>query len=167
MPEPKIQYFEEDQHFPNSALGVLIYRAALHGEAASAEALEALFARNGWPPQWRAGIYPYHHYHSSAHEALGVASGNAKIMLGGPHGRAYEISAGDVVVLPAGVAHRRLSASADFLVVGAYPPGQKMDLLRGRPGERPEADENIANVPLPETDPVLGRDGALMRLWPA
>lgn len=76
-----------------------------------------------------------------------------------------EVEAGDVIVIPAGVAHKRESASADFLVVGAYPPGQKWDLLRGEDGERPEADERIAEVPLPQTDPVGGAAGPLLRAW--
>lgn len=72
---------------------------------------------------------------------------------------------GDAIVLPAGVGHKLLHASADFLVVGAYPPGQDWDLLRGEPGERVRAAENIARVPLPEGDPVQGADGPLTELW--
>jgi uncharacterized protein YjlB len=69
-------------------------------------------------------------------------------------------------VIPAGVAHQRVLASTDFLVVGCYPPGQEdWDLLRGNPEDRPKADENIANVPLPETDPVAGKEGALLQHW--
>lgn len=157
--------FDDDGIFPNSVLPVLIYEAAQEKEQAGPEAMEQLFEGNGWPPQWRAGIYDYHHYHSTAHECLGIARGNARIMLGGPQGREFDIASGDVVVIPAGVAHRRLSASADFLVVGAYPPSENWDLLRGEVGERPKADDNIGKVPLPTTDPVGGDKGPLMEQW--
>ena len=162
---PIEERFADDGTFPNSRLPLLIYRAAVAAAEASPEAMEALFARNGWPPQWRSGIYPFHHYHSTAHEVLGIAGGSAQLMLGGPEGRAFDVSAGDVIVIPAGVGHRRLSSSVDFLVVGGYPPGQHWDLLRGEPGERPRADENIARVPMPASDPVEGSEGGLLSAW--
>jgi len=37
--------------------------------------------------------------------------------------------------------------------------------LRGRAGERPQADANIARVPLPAGDPVFGRAGPLREQW--
>ncbi|HTJ56900.1 MAG TPA: cupin domain-containing protein [Devosiaceae bacterium] len=163
--QPITEHFADDGMFPNSRLPLLIYRAAIAPERATPQGMEALFEENGWPPQWRSGIYPFHHYHSTAHEVLGIARGKAHLALGGPKGREFDVSAGDVIVIPAGVAHRRLSSSSDFLVVGGYPPGQDWDLLKGEPGERPTADGNIARVPVPETDPVGGREGALPRLW--
>jgi len=163
--EVETAVFADDGTFPNSALPLLVYRGAIDPEAASAEAFEALFDGNGWPAQWRSNVFTYHHFHSTAHECLGVAAGEAELMLGGPQGRAFAVVAGDVIVIPAGVAHQKLTASADFLVVGAYPPGQDWDLLRGEPGERPLADRNIASVPLPGTDPVTGATGVLKEMW--
>lgn len=160
-----LEFFADDGRFPNSTLPVVIYRQALAGAAVSAEALEALFDGNGWPSQWRAGVFDYHHFHSTAHECLGVARGRATLKLGGPEGRDFELGPGDVVILPAGTAHCRLTADPDFLVVGAYPPGQNFDLLRGIAGERPGADQRIANVPLPRTDPVGGAGGAVVEKW--
>jgi len=161
MTEPTLEHFADDGTFPNSRLPLLIYRAAV--VAPSPEAMEALFGGNGWPPQWRSGIYPFHHYHSRSHEALGIARGMGWLMLGGPEGREFDVEAGDVIVIPAGVAHRRLSASEDFLVVGAYPPGQEdWDLLRGEAGDREKAEANLAEVALPKSDPV---GGTLVRLW--
>ena len=159
------EHFPDDGRFPNSTLPVVIYRAAVSLNQVSAEALEALFDTNGWPSQWRAGIYNYDHYHSTAHECLGIATGRARVRLGGPGGRELNLAAGDVVVLPAGTAHCALSVSADFLVVGAYPPGQHWDVLKGEDGERPDADERIAKVKVPKTDPVGGRGGPVLEHW--
>ena len=61
---------------------------------------EMLFDSNGCPPRWRNGIYSFHHYHSNAHEVLGIANGNARVQLGGPHGLAVAVAAGDCVLLP-------------------------------------------------------------------
>jgi uncharacterized protein YjlB len=157
--------FADDGTFPNSRLPLLFYAEALPRDAVTPEALERLFAENGWPPAWRSSVYQFHHYHSTAHEALGVARGSARLMLGGPQGQEFEVAAGDVIVIAAGVAHKRLSSSSDFLVVGCYPPGQDWDLLKGEAGDRPEADRNIAAVPLPGADPVGGVDGPLVREW--
>ena len=94
-------WFIADGWVPNNQrLPVLLYRQAIPAASDRAAACEELFDRNGWPPQWRNGIYPFHHYHSTAHEALGIASGNARVLLGGPNGKSLEVSAGDCVLLP-------------------------------------------------------------------
>jgi uncharacterized protein YjlB len=158
--------FADDGRFPNSRLPVILYREAVAREKAGPEALEDLFAKNGWPPQWRSQVYTYDHYHSVAHEVLGIAQGHATMQLGGPEGREFRVEPGDVIVLPAGTAHRRITSSPDFLVVGGYPPGQEnWDLNRGLPEERPKVDDNIARVERPRTDPVEGENGSLLDLW--
>lgn len=161
----RVERFFDDGTYPNSLLPLLFYEAALPRGAATPEAMEALFAACGWPPAWRASVFTYHHYHSTAHEALGVVRGSARLLLGGPEGREFEVEPGDVIVIPAGVAHRRLDSSADFLVVGCYPPGQDWDLRRGEAGDRPAADRNIERVPVPSTDPVGGAGGPLLTHW--
>jgi uncharacterized protein YjlB len=128
-----------------------------------AASMEALFDGNDWPHDWRNGVYDYHHYHSTAHEALGIAEGAARLMLGGEGGHELDVHKGDVLVLPAGVGHCCIEASADFLAVGAYPRGQEWDLLR-KPAT-PEVKAAIAAVPLPTSDPATGVDGDLIRLW--
>ena len=78
------------------------------------------------------------------------------------------IAAPDVAVLPAGTAHKRVKASADLLVVGAYPAGQDhYDLLRGDDNEVEQTRERIAAVSLPEMDPVVGAGGPLLERWGA
>ena len=165
---PGIETFvlEDDGIFPNNPLPVVLYRQAIalapNDPAAS---IEERFHDQGWEGVWRNGIFIYHHYHSTAHEALCIARGSITVQLGGPRGRTLELTAGDLVILPAGTAHINLRQSSDLLVVGGYPASQRPDLLRGKSGERPDADETIANVPLPTTDPVLGASGPLITLW--
>jgi uncharacterized protein YjlB len=135
----------------NPALPVLLYRG-VDAAAAGADAARQHFAANGWGGSWVGGVFDFHHFHSTSHEVLAVLAGSATVELGGPQGRAFDVSAGDVVVLPAGTGHRRASASGDFRVLGAYPEGQEdYDVLR-------EADdaarERIAALPAPP-DPVM------------
>lgn len=158
---------KDDRIFPNNAtLPIVVYPGALDLPAQDpASAFESLFSANDWRGSWRNGIYSFQHYHSTAHEVLGVFSGTAKVQLGGENGIIQTVAAGDVVVIPAGVAHKNLVDSPDFGVVGAYPAGQHPDLCRGRAGERPEADQNIRRVPLPQKDPVYGRNGPLKIHW--
>lgn len=157
--------FADDGQIPNNRLPLLIYHAARDPQATTPETMEALLTAGGWPPQWRSTVFTYHHFHSTAHEVLAIASGSAELMLGGPSGEQMKATAGDVIVIPAGVGHKRVSSSGDFLVVGGYPPGQAWDLLKGEPGERPLADANIAKVPMPRSDPVFGPGGPLLSLW--
>lgn len=164
----KVESFVLPEHdwVPNNPkLPVLIYRSAaetLDCEQ-TARAFEAMFARNGWPPQWRDGVYDYHHYHSTAHEVLGVAAGSATLTIGGPGGRDVDLRTGDALLLPTGTGHRSVKASDDFLVVGAYPNGQDWDICREAPSD--EARKRMANLPVPELDPIAGTDGPLIEKW--
>lgn len=165
-PDSHIFVLTDNGVFPNNErLPLVIYRRVFPAGESDASRFEELFLENGWSGCWRDGIHAYHHYHSTAHEALGVAAGSGIIQFGGEQGIALEMKSGDALVIPAGVAHKSLNASEDFLVVGAYPKGQQFDMCTGKPVERPQADENIARAPLPKTDPFYGTTGPLMEHW--
>ena len=163
MSEPLAFVFDDDGVIPNSRFPLLVYRDAVPADAAG---IERLFAANRWPPAWRNGVHPFDHFHSTAHEVLGVARGEVSVLFGGPGGKVLTVRAGDVVVVPAGVAHCNEGQSGDLLIVGAYPDtGPGPDLRRGKAGEHDAAVRAVAVVPLPAADPVMGVDGALGRLW--
>jgi uncharacterized protein YjlB len=135
---------------------VLLYRGV--EAVAGAGAARELFAAHGWGGSWVDGVFDFHHFHSTSHEALAVVAGRATVELGGPQGRAFDVTAGDVIVLPAGTGHRRAAADSAFTVVGAYPAGQEgYDLLRGDdPAEVAAARDRIAALGAPPDDPVGG-----------
>lgn len=148
----------------NQRLPVLLYRRAFN-DAEMADQMESTFQNNLWPAQWRNGVYTFHHYHSTAHEVLGIAAGGAQLVLGGEGGHDVHVSAGDVLVLPTGTGHYLAKAEPGFLVIGAYPVGQHWDICRGAPD--PEAIERMRHLPFPAMDPVTGKNGKLVRRWMA
>jgi uncharacterized protein YjlB len=170
-PEARIEahLIRDNGTFPNSdRLPLLVYKKAfLFNGKGDPAVVEKTFATNGWTGSWRNGLYPYHHYHSTAHEVLGIYGGSVRVQFGGDDGITVVAEAGDVLVLPAGLAHKNLWSSHDFRVVGAYPKGTSRDMNYGKEGERPGTDANIARVPLPGSDPVQGRSGALPEHWKA
>jgi uncharacterized protein YjlB len=117
--------FKDDGVIPNNERWPLVvYRGAvsLPADLDPAAVIEDLFELNGWGDSWRNGIYDYVHYHSRIHEVLGIARGTGTVRFGGNNGKTVQLKAGDVAILPAGTGHQCLTASTDFLVVGAYPP---------------------------------------------
>lgn len=159
--------FGDDGRIPNSELPLLLYPGVLGGGELEPSRCKQLLADNGWTGAWINGVFSYHHYHSTSHEVLAVVGGSANITFGGPGGEAVVLSAGDVVVIPAGVGHFNAGSGSGFSVIGAYPEGRSWDILTGEPDERPESLENIRAVPLPETDPILGPNGPLTESWRA
>jgi uncharacterized protein YjlB len=167
-PEPQTLMFADDGSVPNNPrLPFVVYRRALDliDLLDPAQVIESMFRDNGWGDTWRNGIYPYVHYHSMIHEAMGVARGRARVQFGGRTGREIEIGQGDVAVLPAGTGHQCIWASPDLIVIGAYPRTGRYDLCRGSRHEHTRALETIPQVPLPDSDPVFGKQGPLLRLW--
>jgi uncharacterized protein YjlB len=166
--DPEALMFADDGSVPNNGrLPFLIYRRTIDliGSSHPEQVIERVFRSSGWGDMWRNGIYGYVHYHSRIHEVMGIARGRAKVRFGGNKGKEVELLQGDVCVLPAGTGHQSLWASSDLLVVGAYPKTGKYDICRGSKAEHAAALEAIPQVPLPESDPVFGKQGPLLRLW--
>jgi uncharacterized protein YjlB len=164
--DPLAFSFADDGLVPNNPMPLLVYKQAVDVTNGHPEkTIEGLFGAHGWGDMWRNGVYDYLHYHATVHEALGVAGGRALVRFGGDRGEKIEMAAGDVAILPAGTGHQCLSASPDFSVVGAYPPGPKMQITRPTPDNHAKALSTIPNVKLPTTDPVMGENGPLVRLW--
>ena len=163
----KPYFLFDDGIFPNSpTLPLLIYENAAELTSADPAAVfERLFSAHGWGNGWRNGVFGFHHYHSSAHEVLGVYQGQADVQFGGEDGIIAQVAAGDIVIIPAGVAHKKIQSSRDFAVVGAYPIGQNPDTCYGEPSERPQTDQRIAKLALPAADPIYGQDGGLFSYW--
>ncbi len=80
--------FEDNGTFPNNAGLPLIVLPQVFAVSPTVDpaAMEALFEENDWDSAWRNGLFTFHHYHSTAHEALGIYSGWVKARLGGPGG---------------------------------------------------------------------------------
>jgi len=160
--QPEAIFFEASDWVPNNPnFPALIYKTVLPD--GGSEAFEQVFEKNGWTGIWRNGVFDYQHYHSGAHEVLGVGRGNATLLIGGPGGKQISVSAGDCLVLPVGTGHKNQGCSDDFEVVGAYPSGQHADIITS------SADTNaiakIRDLPRPDTDPIMGLDGGLVEIW--
>jgi len=149
---------------PNSRFPLLVHRGAVPG--GGAEAMLARFRVHGWLNNWRyPGIYTYPHFHSTTHECLGCATGWMELALFGPGGIRLRIEAGDVIVMPAGVSHQMVGASADILMIGGYPDGRDWDNMqedRITEEARRAAAKRIMMLPIPARDPATG---LLMQEW--
>jgi uncharacterized protein YjlB len=165
--KPHLLHFKDDGRTPNNPLPLVLYRSCVapNGRLDPAAVFEELFASHGWKDSWRNGMYDYLHFHTHTHEVLGVAKGRVRAQLGGTGGKAVELKAGDVVVLPAGTGHKRLSASRDLLIVGAYPATGSYDEPKPADIDHAKALAAIARVPAPAQDPVYGKRGPLVELW--
>jgi uncharacterized protein YjlB len=161
--KPEEYLFEDDGFIPNSKLPVLVYRSVFN-EKRGDKFLIQTFAKNNWKNSWDNGIYSFHHYHSTSHEVLGIYNGEAEVQLGGEQGKIVKVKAGDVIVIPAGVGHKKIT-SKNLGVIGAYPNGMSYDLMKGKKEERPKADQNIQKVPVPKTDPIFGDQYGLTKIW--
>lgn len=163
-----IQHFhvKGDDRFPNSTLQVILYKGILHLPFLfSASVVRQLFRKNNYRNFWKAGVYTYHHYHSNTHEVMAVIKGKTILQIGGPKGKKITIEKGDVLIIPAGVAHKNLKKENDITCVGAYPNGKKWDMNYGKADERPKADKMIKKVKLPKRDPLFGKEGGIKKFW--
>ena len=162
--KPEHFILSANENFPNNPfLPVILYKNVLPNP--KADNVRALLKANNWKNDWVNGIYDYHHFHSITHEVLVALKGYCEVMLGGPNNKKVHFEAGDVLLLPAGVAHKNEEQSEDFSCVGAYPNGNDFDIKKGEASERSAAEEAIQKVPIPATDPVFGEKGVLQQLW--
>lgn len=165
LSKPEKLFFEDDGVVPNSKYPLLLYRKAFAArDEQGAKWLESKFLSNRWYNSWRNGIFTFQHYHSITHEVLGIYSGEVLVLLGGEQGKQLAVTAGDIIVIPAGVGHKNLG-DYNLGVVGAYPNGMQVDIMRCEPGERPRVDQNIAAVPFPGEDPLWGKQDGLIKIW--
>jgi uncharacterized protein YjlB len=167
MRNPETFLLPPNSEIPNNPrLPVVIYRALINKFLShKADHFARVFRANGWRGMWRDSIYSYCHFHSNAHEVLGIARGHVAVELGGAGGRTVRLNAGDLVLLPAGVGHRRVRGSANLLIVGAYPAGQQHYNICTSLRECRSANTRIAAVARPKCDPFFGPLGPLKQLW--
>ena len=152
-----------DQVPNNDQYPAVMARNAL-GVGQGDAAVKALLRSNGWGGAWTWQVFPFHHFHPDAFEALAVAQGSATLMLGGPQGEEIDVEAGDVVILPPGFGHRQMEARDGFQICGAYPPGQEnYTVVRAEEGYDEAMLKEIASAPEPATDPIWGGNGPLLR----
>jgi uncharacterized protein YjlB len=161
---PETYLVKADGPWPGSPLPLLVYRDAVPGTD-RARVFERSFDSHDWGNTWRDGIYDFHHFHSTAHEVLGIAVGTVNVRFGGERGLLASLSAGDAVVIPAGVAHCNEGGSLDLLVVGGNARSAGPDLRRGDPAEREFVERNLASLATPVTDPISGAEGPLPEIW--
>jgi uncharacterized protein YjlB len=168
LSKPETYVFADDGSVPNNPrLPLLIYRGAIDliGTHNPEEDIEKVVRANRWGGTWRNGIYPYLQYHSMIHEGMGIARGRVKVRFGGQNGKEIDLTPGDVVVVPAGTGHQGVSSTSNLMVIGSYANGGRYDLCRGSRNEYTKALETISQVPLPDRDPVFGKQGPLLQLW--
>lgn len=161
-------YTQENKPFPNNLLPILYYPkgvADLVDDSDAAQNVLALFEKNGYSNGWTGSIFSYHHFHANTHEVLACLAGEATVQLDGTGAQMYSFAKGDVLLLPAGVTHKRIDASKDFKIVGAYPAGLEPDMQKGAADNYEDIKQTIAAVMNPEKDPIEGKNGAVLKYW--
>lgn len=142
---------------------LLIYKQAVTD--CDEKTVQTQLEQNDWRHAWVDSIYDFHHYHCNTHEVLVILSGTCQVQFGGDDRSIYAVNQGDVVIIPAGVAHKSLSMSDDFRCMGAYPFDVGHDMNYGTIEEYTKAIDAIKQVGLPKKDPILGEEGLLFKYW--
>ena len=153
---------------PNTSIQqkpLLIYRSAFH-PGTSASAMESHLNTVGAVElQWRYTMYSASHFHSTTHEVLCVYAGEAKLCFGGednPKRVEPMVERGDVLVVPAGTAHRLMKdLEGGFSMVGSYPKGKSFDMCYGKADEE-EKVKGIEKLGWFERDPIYGEEGPVL-----
>lgn len=83
MKTPRQLHFQKGTDVPNSTLPALLFRGVLAPNSfGKIERFRQTFRRNGWVGIWTDTIYDYTHFHSNAHEVLGIAKGRVHLITG-------------------------------------------------------------------------------------
>ena len=153
---------------PNTSIQnkpLLIYQSAFPANTTASQIESHLSNIGVVTPQWRYTMYSTSHFHSTSHEVLGIASGQAKLCFGhedNPDRVEEVLRKGDVIVMPAGVAHRLLEdLDGGFLMVGSYPVGCGWDMCYGKKGEEGKVGK-IRDLSWFRRDPVYGDEGPVL-----
>lgn len=153
-------------NFPgNSRYPLLIYKRAISTLKKSPSDIQDQLQQNNWRNPWIDSIYDYHHFHSNTHEVLVIVSGECQVQFGGEEGSTWSVTSDDVILIPAGVAHKSVAMDEHFRCIGAYPLDIGYDLFCGKAEEYSMVVENIQKVGLPEKDPIFGEHGVLFKYW--
>ncbi|WQF88074.1 Putative uncharacterized protein YjlB [Colletotrichum destructivum] len=182
-PQPEQYIVRPTAHCPNNFLPVLVYRGVLP-EPHNEETTSTYLQRYGWVKKGTWGTITTKHFHPNTHECYGIFQGDSELVFGegggdtsGTGARCF-VRAGDVVVVPAGVAHasvtqeRKLEEGGDggerYRYIGVYPEGAPK--WRNEYGKKPLVDnrelaEEVSYVPVPDKDPISGLGGPLVQIW--
>ncbi|KAF2813066.1 uncharacterized protein BDZ99DRAFT_381699 [Mytilinidion resinicola] len=171
---PEVYRLSPTPHVPNSVLPVLLYRSVLPPNP-TADSTRRALEKNLWMQGGVFKTYTAHHFHSVTHECYAVFKGSSRLLLGrgpldDPEGGKqlmFQVSVGDIIVLPAGVSHCSLHSEGEYEYVGLYPQGSPHwdNNFCKKPEETAQKAENARAVPVPEYDPIHGKDGPLVYLW--
>ncbi|KAL5366688.1 hypothetical protein BJX96DRAFT_180958 [Aspergillus floccosus] len=172
MSPPNTFYLPPTLHSPGSTLPILHYRDDLPHPRTEETASKFLTAHT-WEKRGVWGAIDIRHFHPNTHECYGVFQGASTLLLGAAGGDGntaglkLTVYPGDVLVLPAGTAHSSVDSKDDYRYVGVYP--RACPRWRNEMGNYPidlkALRKEIAQVPLPEADPVYGGNGPLCQLW--
>lgn len=186
--QPEQYYIKPTAHCPNNVLPVLVYRDVLprpHNEVTTSEALE----KYGWEKRGTFGTINIKHFHPNTHECYGVFQGSSELVFGAggaddpAAGVTCRVYPGDVIVVPAGVAHASVPTvgkpkvkwdldedELHYKYIGVYPRDGPIWKVEYGKEEVPQNDpliEEIALVDIPADDPISGPDGPLCQIWRA
>lgn len=162
MPKTKCYKLSPTPLIPNSPYPLIHHEQLFTGkEKRNAAEFHHLFACNGWQTQWifRYGPTQTSHYHSATHECMAVLTGSATIRFGVSdmqtvpgqytHGSEEEsggielqANAGDVFVVPAGVAHKTFDPQPADSTFALLTPGE------GHGIAAPDAREALSRIQL-------------------
>ncbi|EPQ51638.1 cupin domain-containing protein [Gloeophyllum trabeum ATCC 11539] len=156
---------------PNSSATskpLLVYHTVFSPSATKSSITAHLSKINVIEPHWTYSMYPTSHFHSNTHEVLIILKGSAKLLFGGEENLdrvEADVTKGDAIVLPAGMAHRLLQdKSGDFQMLGCYPVGaDQWDMCYGKEGEG-DVEGRIRKLRWFEKDPIYGSEGPVLEV---